>query len=131
MPAVDKDQAQGGCPQAGGHLGSRHNGYDRILKPPALKGRSERLEGIHPAGVGIEKIRIKVFLAGLLFLGSPMMIDGKQNAVPFLAGGRQIKGGLTTITADLQTGSQWSGFQRDLIKTAALFRIEKAFGACN
>ena len=92
VPAVDKHQAQGRCPLAGDNLGATHDGHNRIFNPRIFDGGSKPAEGVYPAALGIKKLGIEIFLPGLLFLGPPVVVNGKQDAAVFPAGRTQIQG---------------------------------------
>jgi hypothetical protein len=77
MPAINKHQAQRSGPSAGSYFGSTYNRDDRVFNPRIFDGLSKFLKGVHPTGLRVKKIRIKIFLTGLLFLGTAMVVDGK------------------------------------------------------
>ena len=92
MPAVNKHQAQGRCPLAGGNLGSTYDGHDRIFNPRIFKGGSKSTESVYPAGLGVKKLGIEIFFPGLLLLRPPVVVNGKQDAVALPAGRTQVEG---------------------------------------
>jgi hypothetical protein len=77
------------------------------------------------------KLGIKVFLAGLLFLRAPVMVDGKKHALVFLTGATEINGGFTAIASNFKARSQLTGFERKIVQPPALFVIQEAFYRVN
>jgi hypothetical protein len=78
------------------------------------------------SGFRIKKLGVKIEFAGLLFFGTSVMIDGKEDAVVFLASRSKIKGRFATIASDLKARTEPTGFKSDVIKTLAFLRIQEA-----
>ena len=75
----------------------------------------------------IDQFGIKILLSGLLFLGTPVVVNGKKNALVFFTGRTQVYGRFGAIASDLQARPQETGLECLLVQAPTLIGIEKAF----
>jgi hypothetical protein len=54
-----------------------------------------------------------------------MVVDGKENTAVLKAGHADVNCRFTAIAADLQTGTQATGFEGDFVKAATLLFMQK------
>ncbi len=80
-----------------------------VFEVGGLDGASEERQGVHTAGFGIDDVEVVVLPAGLVLLGTAVMVDGEQHG-PRLARRRtQIHRRLPAIGADLEQRTEPSG----------------------
>ena len=77
--------------------------------------------------ISIIQIGIKICFAGLVFFGTAVMIDGKQDLTVLFAGRADIDGRFSAITADFKTGAPSAGIPGKVIQVSSFLRIQKTF----
>ncbi len=75
VPTVNKHQAQGRCPLAGGDVGSTHDRHNRIFNPCLFDRGSKSAQSVYLDRLGFKYLVIEIFFPGLLLFGPPMLVN--------------------------------------------------------
>jgi hypothetical protein len=102
VAAVDEDQAQRGGPQAGHVGGAAHDHDHALLQAGGGQGGAQARQRVQAAGGRVDQVGVVVLPAGLVFLGTAVVVDGDHHLARGTGRGGEVDGGLAAVGADLQ-----------------------------
>jgi len=127
VPAVYKHQTQRCGPTSCRQGRSADNGHHCVFKVCSDQCVSKFFESIYTTVLSFIQIGIKICFTGLVFFGSPVMIDGKQGLTVLFAGRADIDVRFSALSAVFNTGALSADIPGKLIQMSSFLRIEKTF----
>ena len=108
-------------PQCRASVGeSADDGDDDVLESRVLDRPPEERQGVHAPGPRVDDLRVVVLPAGLVLLGSVVVVDGEQHGAGGARGRAEVDRGLPAVRADLQQRPDGAGREAGRMQRHAL-----------